>query len=114
VRFPIRLEEDPLTCLVLIGVRLDGHKQVIALEEGYSESEEAWAALLRDLKRRGMPAPMLAVGDGALGFWTALSQVYPATQRQRCWVHKIRNVLSKPPKRRRQSPHPNSTPNFPP
>jgi putative transposase len=99
VRFPIRLEEDQLTCLVLIGVRLDGSKEVIALEEGYSESEEAWASLLRDLKRRGMPAPALAVGDGALGFWTALAQVYPATQRQRCWVHKIRNVLSKLPKR---------------
>jgi len=99
VRFPIRLEEDQLTCLVLIGVRLDGSKEVIALEEGYSESEEAWASLLRDLKRRGMPAPALAVGDGALGFWTALAQVYPETKRQRCWVHKIRNVLSKLPKR---------------
>src|SRR3954454_5836012 len=99
VRFPIRLEEDPLTCLVLIGVRLDGSKEVIALEEGYSESEEAWASLLRALKRRGMPAPALAVGDGALGFWTALAQIYPETQRQRCWVHKIRNVLSKLPKR---------------
>jgi putative transposase len=99
VRFPIRLEEDQLTCLVLVGVRQDGGKEVIALEEGYSESEEAWAALLRDLKRRGMPAPVLAVGDGALGFWAALSQVYPETRRQRCWVHKIRNVLSKLPKR---------------
>ncbi len=99
VRFPIRLEEDQLTGLVLIGVRLDGSKEVIALEEGYSESEEAWASLLRDLKRRGMPAPVLAVGDGALGFWKALSQVYPETQRQRCWVHKIRNVLSKLPQR---------------
>jgi transposase-like protein len=99
VRFPIRLEEDQLTCLVLIGVRLDGRKEVIALEEGYSESEEAWASLLRDLKRRGMPAPALAVGDGALGFWTALAQVYPETKRQRCWVHKIRNVLSKLPQR---------------
>jgi putative transposase len=99
VRFPIRLEEDQLTCLVLIGVRLDGSKEVIALEEGYSESEEAWASLLRDLKRRGMPAPVLSVGDGALGFWAALSQVYPETKRQRCWVHKIRNVLSKLPKR---------------
>lgn len=99
VRFPIRLEEDQLTCLVLIGVCLDGSKEVIALEEGYSESEEAWTSLLRDLKRRGMPAPVLAVGDGALGFWTALSQVYPETKRQRCWVHKIRNVLAKLPKR---------------
>jgi putative transposase len=99
VRFPIRLEEDQLTCLVLIGVRPDGGKEVIALEEGYSESEEAWASLLRDLKRRGLPAPVLAVGDGALGFWTALAQVYPETKRQRCWVHKIRNILAKLPKR---------------
>jgi transposase-like protein len=71
----------------------------MSVEEGYSESEEAWTSLLRDLKRRGMPAPVLAVGDGALGFWTALAQVYPETKRQRCWVHKIRNVLSKLPKR---------------
>jgi transposase-like protein len=99
VRFPIRLEEDQLTCLVLVGVRPDGGKEVIALEEGYSEAEEAWASLLRDLRRRGMPAPVLAVGDGALGFWAALGQVYPETKRQRCWVHKIRNVLSKLPKR---------------
>jgi transposase-like protein len=99
VRFPVRLEEDQLTCLVLIGVRPDGSKEVIALEEGYSESEEAWASLLRDLKRRRMPAPVLAVGDGALGFRTALTQVYPETKRQRCWVHKLRNVLAKLPKR---------------
>jgi transposase-like protein len=99
VRFPVRLEEDQLTCLVLVGVRPDGSKEVIALEEGYSESEEAWLALLRDLKRRGMPAPVLAVGDGALGFWKALASAYPETQRQRCWVHKERNVLAKLPLR---------------
>jgi putative transposase len=99
VRFPVRLEEDQLTCLVLVGVRPDGGKEVIALEEGYSEAEEAWLALLRDLKRRGLPAPVLAVGDGALGFWKALAAVYPESQRQRCWVHKERNVLAKLPQR---------------
>jgi putative transposase len=99
VRFPVRLEEDQLTCLVLVGVRPDGGKEVIALEEGYSESEEAWLALLRDLKRRGLPAPVLAVGDGALGFWKALASVYPESQRQRCWVHKERNVLARLPQR---------------
>jgi transposase-like protein len=99
VNFPIRLEEDRLTCLVVIGVRVDGTKELVALEDGYRESEEAWASLLRDLKRRGMPAPALAVGDGALGFWRAWREVYPETKGQRCWVHKIRNVLDKLPQR---------------
>jgi transposase-like protein len=97
--FNVRLEEDRLACLVLIGVRLDGKKEVIAIEDGYRESTESWASLLRDLKRRGMPAPVLAVGDGALGFWKALRQVYPEAREQRCWVHKIANVLDKLPKR---------------
>jgi transposase-like protein len=97
--FNVRLEEDQLACLVLMGVRTDGKKEVIAIEDGYRESTESWASLLRDLKRRGMPAPVLAVGDGALGFWAALRQVYPETQEQRCWVHKIANVLDKLPKR---------------
>jgi transposase-like protein len=99
VNFTVRLEEDRLTCLVLIGVRRDGTKELIALEDGYRESEEAWLTLLRSLKRRGLPAPALAVGDGALGFWNALAQVYPETQVQRCWVHKLRNILDKLPDR---------------
>ena len=99
VYFRVRLGEDRLACLVLIGVRKDGTKEVIALEDGYRESEESWASLLHDLKRRGMGAPVLAVGDGALGFWAALREVYPETQEQRCWVHKIANVLDKLPKR---------------
>jgi transposase-like protein len=99
VRFPVRLEEDQLCCLVLVGVRPDGSKAVIALEEGYSESEEAWLSLLRNAKRRGLRAPVVAVGDGAQGFWTALERVYPETGRQRCWVHKERNVLAKLPLR---------------
>jgi putative transposase len=99
VSFSIRLEEDRLCCLVLIGVRRDGTKELIALADGYRESEEAWLTLLRTLKQRGMPAPALAVGDGALGFWAALAQVYPQTAHQRCWVHKLRNVLDKLPDR---------------
>jgi len=97
--FGIRLEEDRLACLIIMGVLADGTKEVIALEDGYRESEESWASLLRDLKRRGMPVPVLAIGDGALGFWAALRQVYPEAREQRCWVHKIRNVLDKLPKR---------------
>ena len=100
VYFNVRLGEDKqLACLVLIGALPDGTKEVIALEDGYRESTESWLSLLRDLKRRGMLAPKLATGDGALGFWAALRQVYPQTQEQRCWVHKIANVLDKLPKR---------------
>jgi putative transposase len=100
VYFNIRLGEDHrLACLVIVGVRPDGRKEVIALEDGYRESTESWASVLRDLKRRGMPAPVLAIGDGNLGFWAALREVYPETQEQRCWKHKIANVLDKLPKR---------------
>jgi len=100
VYFDVRLgEDDRLACLVLVGVLPDGTKEVIALEDGYRESTESWLSLLRDLQQRGMPAPKLATGDGALGFWAALRQVYPTTEEQRCWVHKIANVLDKLPKR---------------
>jgi len=99
VYFNIRLEEDRLACLVIVGVLPDGRKEIIALEDGYRESTESWASVLRDLKRRGMAAPMLAIGDGSLGFWTALRDVFPETKEQRCWKHKIANVLDKLPKR---------------
>lgn len=99
VHFNVRLEDDRLACLVVIGVRPDGVKEVIALEDGYRESTESWATLLRDLKHRGLVAPKLAVADGALGFWKALRDVFPETEEQRCWVHKIANVLDKLPKR---------------
>lgn len=99
VHFNIRLEEDRLACLVIIGVRPDGVKELIAIEDGYRESTDSWATVLRDLKRRGLSAPKLAMGDGALGFWAALRTVYPETEEQRCWVHKIANVLDKLPKR---------------
>jgi putative transposase len=98
VHFNVRLEEDRLCCLVIVGVRVDGTKELVAIADGYRESTESWADVLRDLKRRGMRAPVLAVGDGALGFWGALREVFPATKAQRCWVHKVANVLSALPK----------------
>ena len=97
VHFNIRLEEDRLCCLVLLGVRADGHKELVAVGDGFRESTESWAEVLRDLKRRGMRAPMLAIGDGALGFWGALREVFPETREQRCWVHKIANILDAVP-----------------
>ncbi|HEX3205864.1 MAG TPA: IS256 family transposase [Propionibacteriaceae bacterium] len=94
----IRLEEHKLCLLVMIGVRADGRKELVALADGYRESTESWADLLRDCARRGMRAPVLAVGDGALGFWGALREVFPTTREQRCWFHKIANVLGALPK----------------
>jgi transposase-like protein len=94
----IRLEEHRLCLLVMIGVRADGRKELVALADGYRESTESWADLLRDCARRGMRAPVLAAGDGALGFWAALREVFPATREQRCWFHKIANVLAALPK----------------
>jgi transposase-like protein len=94
----IRLEEARLCLLVMIGVRADGRKELIALSDGYRESTESWADLLRDCARRGMRAPVLAIGDGALGFWGALRDVFPQAREQRCWFHKIANVLDALPK----------------
>jgi transposase-like protein len=94
----IRLEEHKLCLLVMIGVRADGRKELIALADGYRESAESWADLLRDCARRGMRAPVLAVGDGALGFWAALRLVFPGTAEGRCWFHKTANVLGALPK----------------
>jgi putative transposase len=90
--------DDRLCCLVMVGARLDGTKELVAISDGYRESQESWAELLRDLKRRGMRAPELAVGDGALGFWGALRDVFPQTRSQRDWVHKTSNVLDALPK----------------
>jgi transposase-like protein len=99
IHFNIRLEEDRLCCLVIVGVRPDGTKELVALQDGYRESTESWAEVLRGLRRRGLGAPAVAVGDGALGFWAALRDVFPATREQRCWVHKTANVLDALPKR---------------
>ncbi|OLL70706.1 Mobile element protein [Pseudonocardia sp. Ae263_Ps1] len=90
----IGLAEHKLCLLVLIGVRADGHKELVALADSYRESTESWADLLRDCARRGIRAPVLAVGDGTLGFWGALREVFPETREQRCWVHKTANVLA--------------------
>jgi len=94
----IRLEEHKLCLLVMIGVRADGRKELIALVDGYRESAESWADLLRDCARRGMRAPVLAVGDGALGFWSGLREVFPEAREGRCWFHKTANVLAALPK----------------
>ena len=90
----VRLEEAKLCLLVMIGVRGDGRKELIALTDGYREATESWADLLRDCARRGMRAPVLAIGDGALGFWGALREVFPETREQRCWFHRKRNELT--------------------
>jgi transposase-like protein len=105
IHLNVRLEQEKLCLLVMIGVRADGRKELVALTDGYRESTESWADLLRDCKRRGMRAPVLAVGDGALGFWAALREVFPETKEQRCWFHKMANVLAALPK----SAHPAAT-----
>jgi transposase-like protein len=87
IHLNVRLDEEKLCLLVMVGVRVDGTKELIALTEGYRESAGSWADLLRDCARRGMRAPVLAVGDGALGFWSALREVFPTTRAQRCWFH---------------------------
>lgn len=100
VHFNIRLEEDRQCILVLMGATVDGKKELIAVVDGFRESEQSWRGLLLDVKARGLEIdPKLAIGDGALGFWKALKKVYPKTREQRCWVHKTANVLDKLPKR---------------
>jgi putative transposase len=89
IHFNVRLEEARLCVLVIVGVRADGTKELVSITDGHRESTESWADVLRDLRRRGMTAPVLAVGDGALGFWGALSDVFPETTHQKCWVHKM-------------------------
>lgn len=98
IHLKIRLAEAKSCVLVLMGVRADGTKELIAMADGYRESANSWADLLRDCERRGMRAPVLAVGDGALGFWKAIAEVFPETRHQRCWVHKIANVSNALPK----------------
>ncbi len=90
--------DDRLCCLVMVGARVDGTKELVAISDGYRESTESWAEFLRDLKKRGMRSPELAIGDGALGFWGAIRDVFPATRHQRDWVHKTANVLDSMPK----------------
>ncbi len=98
----VRLEDDAnkkQCLLVLMGATVDGKKELIAVLDGYRESEQSWSELLLDLKHRGLSIdPKIAIGDGALGFWAALRKIYPAAREQRCWVHKTANVLNKMPK----------------
>jgi putative transposase len=99
IYFNVRLEEARPCLLVIIGALSDGTKELIAIHDGQRESKISWAETLIDLKRRGLSiAPSLAIGDGALGFWAALEEVFPETKQQRCWVHKTVNVLDKMPK----------------
>ncbi len=98
VHFNVRLDDERLCCLVIVGVRADGAKELVAVADGFRESGDSWAELLRDLRRRGMGAPVVMVGDGALGLWKALRDVFPGTRTQRCWVHKVANVLNALPK----------------
>jgi putative transposase len=98
IHFNVRLDENRLCALVIVGVRTDGTKELVSISDGHRESTESWADVLRDLRRRGMRAPTVAVGDGALGFWAALRDVFPETVEARCWVHKAANVLNALPK----------------
>jgi transposase-like protein len=98
IHLKVRLAQDKVCLLVILGVRADGTKELVALADGFRESSESWADLLRSCKRRGMHAPVLAVGDGALGFWKAVRDVFPATKEQRCWWHRMANVLNCLPK----------------
>ena len=95
IHVKVRLGDDRKLCiLVIVGVRLNGTKELVALADGYRESKDSWADLLRDCKKRGMAAPAIAIGDGALGFWAAVREVFPETREQRDWVHKTANVLN--------------------
>lgn len=99
IHFNVRLEEARMCILVIMGATVDGTKELIAVEDGYRESSMSWKKVLLDLRDRGLTvSPELAIGDGALGFWNALEEIFPKTQRQRCWVHKTANVLDKLPK----------------
>jgi transposase-like protein len=91
--------DNRLCLLVIIGVTEHGHKELVAVEDGFRESEDSWSELLLGLRERGLTtSPKLAVGDGALGFWKALAKCYPDTRHQRCWVHKTANIMSALPK----------------
>ncbi len=99
IHFNIRLEEERQCILVLMGATADGKKELIGITDGYRESEKSWSELLIELKHRGLKtSPKICVGVGALGFWAAVRKVFPEAREQRCWVHKMANVLNKLPK----------------
>lgn len=102
IYFNIRGDNNRECMLIIIGATPEGHKELVAVEDGFRESEQSWTELLQGLRSRGLKdAPKLAVGDGALGFWKALNKAYPSTRHQRCWVHKTANILNKVPKAQR-------------
>lgn len=99
VHFNVRLDNDRQCILVIIGVTVDGQKEIIAVADGFRESKESWKSVIREVKRLGLTmAPKLAIGDGALGFWAAIQEEFPETDHQLCWVHKTANILDKLPK----------------
>jgi putative transposase len=93
------LEKEKTALLCVVGAREDGEKELLGMEPGYRESKDSWAEVLRDLRDRGLEAPLVATGDGALGLWAALDEIYPTTEHQRCWNHRITNVQAKLPQR---------------
>lgn len=96
IYFNVRLDKDRPCLLVLMGATEDGKKELVAIWDGHRESKKSWSTVLQDLKRRGLSnEPRIAVGDGALGFWAAIEEVFPNTKSQRCWVHKTSNILDK-------------------
>jgi len=97
----VGMEKEKTALLCVLGAREGGEKELLAMESGYRESTESWKGVVRDLRDRGLESPLLAMGDGALGLWAALDEIYPATQHQRCWNHRITNVQAKLPKRLR-------------
>jgi len=99
IHFNVRIGEEKLCTLVVVGATKEGDKELIAVEGGYRESAESWSVLLRDLRARGLKVPKLFIGDGSLGFWRAARDVYPEARNQLCWVHKTANVLDKLPKK---------------
>jgi len=99
IYFNVRLDDERSCILIIIGADRHGNKELVAVSDGYRESKISWKEILLDLKRRGLEIdPSLAIGDGSLGFWAAMAEVYPKTRRQRCWVHKTANILDKMPK----------------
>jgi transposase-like protein len=93
------IEKEKMALLCVVGAREDGEKELLGMEPGYRESKDSWAEMLRDLRNRGLEAPLTATGDGVLGLWSALDEVYPTTEHQRCWNHRTTNVQAKLPKR---------------
>lgn len=98
IHFNVRIGEERLCVLVVMGADASGKKELVSVEGGYRESTESWRDVLRSLKERGLSDPKLCIGDGALGFWNAVGDVFPTSKQQRCWVHRTANILDKMPK----------------